>query len=571
MPTNYPEDTPDFPTTPELPHDPLDRPCPFITFYSFKGGVGRSMALINVAGILAARGFRVLVIDLDLEAPGLSFLARHAAPNPETSQQEGFIDCLLDAIDRTDDADLFRLPPSEAINRFCAPYPLPDTFNPSPGASLHIMPAGRLANDYAKRLERLGLGNLYRDGVGLSLIMVFKQKIQDGRRFDYVFIDSRTGFSDESGICTRDLADALVVLSGLNTQNVEGTARFLGALRRTADLPDARPRSPLTVVLSPVPNGEDALVDERETVAAQKFTEAWGGPIAVDLHIPYHPMLALTEDPHIFRRRKGHLFDAYRRLEQQLRIMLGDTWEPWAERARVALVAEDYQRAEANLRRARLLADPEHSTVWIDRFANRLTIRSKALAAPEAEALYAFIIEHASQPAREALADHLGNYAIFLWEERKDTAAEAIYRRALAAEPRDHTHLGNFGGFLLATGRIAEGLTTVDDALALRGTEAIRNALDAECWMYLLCCAPPERRPEALTRLRDLIETYGIRTGTWDFTEVIAQATQLGHPDAAWLPLLADVLASRQLPAALADWPAWQAAKPEPKPEPPAA
>ena len=39
----------------------------FITFYSFKGGVGRSMALINTAGILAGqRGFRVLVLDLDL-------------------------------------------------------------------------------------------------------------------------------------------------------------------------------------------------------------------------------------------------------------------------------------------------------------------------------------------------------------------------------------------------------------------------------------------------------------------------------------------------------------------------
>ena len=43
----------------------------FFTFYSFKGGVGRSMALANVADILARRGLRVLVIDFDLEAPGL--------------------------------------------------------------------------------------------------------------------------------------------------------------------------------------------------------------------------------------------------------------------------------------------------------------------------------------------------------------------------------------------------------------------------------------------------------------------------------------------------------------------
>jgi hypothetical protein len=46
-----------------------------ITFYSFKGGTGRTMALANVACLLGAaaapRGGRVLAVDWDLEAPGL--------------------------------------------------------------------------------------------------------------------------------------------------------------------------------------------------------------------------------------------------------------------------------------------------------------------------------------------------------------------------------------------------------------------------------------------------------------------------------------------------------------------
>ncbi|MEM6301295.1 MAG: AAA family ATPase, partial [Pseudomonadota bacterium] len=42
-----------------------------VTFYSFKGGVGRSMAMMNVASELVAAGRRVLVVDFDLEAPGL--------------------------------------------------------------------------------------------------------------------------------------------------------------------------------------------------------------------------------------------------------------------------------------------------------------------------------------------------------------------------------------------------------------------------------------------------------------------------------------------------------------------
>src|SRR5580698_5889469 len=42
-----------------------------VTFYSYKGGTGRTMALANVAWILAANGHRVLVADWDLESPGL--------------------------------------------------------------------------------------------------------------------------------------------------------------------------------------------------------------------------------------------------------------------------------------------------------------------------------------------------------------------------------------------------------------------------------------------------------------------------------------------------------------------
>ena len=59
----------------DLPDDlsPVDRrESPIITFYSYKGGVGRSMAVANVA-VLLSRDFNrdVVVVDWDLEAPGL--------------------------------------------------------------------------------------------------------------------------------------------------------------------------------------------------------------------------------------------------------------------------------------------------------------------------------------------------------------------------------------------------------------------------------------------------------------------------------------------------------------------
>src|SRR6201995_579186 len=42
-----------------------------VTFYSYKGGTGRTMALSNVAWILASNGLKVLVVDWDLDSPGL--------------------------------------------------------------------------------------------------------------------------------------------------------------------------------------------------------------------------------------------------------------------------------------------------------------------------------------------------------------------------------------------------------------------------------------------------------------------------------------------------------------------
>src|SRR5882724_4529156 len=52
-----------------------------VTFYSYKGGTGRTLALANVAALLAQWGHRVLCVDWDLEAPGLHlYFDRYAPP-----------------------------------------------------------------------------------------------------------------------------------------------------------------------------------------------------------------------------------------------------------------------------------------------------------------------------------------------------------------------------------------------------------------------------------------------------------------------------------------------------------
>src|SRR5882757_480564 len=69
-----------------------------VTFYSYKGGVGRSSTLANVAVLLARWGYRVLAIDWDLEAPGLHYYFKEAMPEEPAG---GVIDLAHDFLNKT--------------------------------------------------------------------------------------------------------------------------------------------------------------------------------------------------------------------------------------------------------------------------------------------------------------------------------------------------------------------------------------------------------------------------------------------------------------------------------------
>ena len=127
------------------PDKPLGK---ILSFYSYKGGTGRSLTLANVAWVLASNGKRVLAIDWDFEAPGLH---RYFAPflhDPGLAQTDGLIEFVRDFADAAvtptaddpaetehswyeDWADLSRVAVS-------IDYPFKE-----PGASTSSRPAGR--------------------------------------------------------------------------------------------------------------------------------------------------------------------------------------------------------------------------------------------------------------------------------------------------------------------------------------------------------------------------------------------------------------------------------------------
>lgn len=233
-----------------------------ITFYSYKGGVGRSLALANVAWILAANGFRVLAIDWDLEAPGLLSFFRPFLDDPTGASMRGMIDLLQD----------------HAISAASASVPGPRDIEilsylqsvkwafPGPGY-LDLMSAGRNDPSYDVRVGTFDWEAFYRKLGGAVFLDRLRAHLRE--EYDYVLIDSRAGLSDAGALSTIALPDTLVVCFMLTTQIMEGcaaTARSIVEQRRRGD--------PIRIVPVPtrVERAEKDLLD-RGFAQAQRLFE----------------------------------------------------------------------------------------------------------------------------------------------------------------------------------------------------------------------------------------------------------------------------------------------------------
>jgi hypothetical protein len=202
------------------------------TFYSYKGGTGRSMALANFAWILAACGKRVLVIDWDLEAPGLHRYFRPFLVDPDLFETDGLIDTFwslaASALERAPSGEKRAVPEGsaevaeafeDATRRLDWKFPL--------DGSIDFIGAGRQGGTYSERVNTFDWKRFYELG-GASVLTTAKAYL---RAYEWVLIDSRTGVSDTSGICTIQMPDIVVACFTLNRQSIDGVAAILRSIR----------------------------------------------------------------------------------------------------------------------------------------------------------------------------------------------------------------------------------------------------------------------------------------------------------------------------------------------------
>ena len=236
-----------------------------ISFYSYKGGVGRTMTLANIAWILASNGKRVLAIDWHLDAPGLH---RYFGPFLEDRllvESQGVIDFLIDytqqVITPEQPSDGDWLDSSANILRYAVSL----NWDFPSGGSLDFVPAGRQSGAYPVSVNAFNWPNFYERLGGAAFLEAVKRRMRE--EYDYILIDSAPGIGHASGIATVRMPDSLVVCSTFNRQCLAGG----GAVARSvmAQRPD-RP-IPIFPALGRVNLGEKTLLDMGRQVAWSEF------------------------------------------------------------------------------------------------------------------------------------------------------------------------------------------------------------------------------------------------------------------------------------------------------------
>ena len=280
-----------------------------ITFYSYKGGTGRSMALANVAWILANNGQKVLAIDWDLEAPGLHRYFEPFLADATLENSTGVIDFVLEFATAAVSSNS-----AEASSDWFLPYAnllahatsVQGDFQG--GGSLDFVPAGRQDAAYAARVNSFNWQQFYeRLGGGVLLEQV---KLWLRSRYDYILIDSRTGVSDTSGVCTVQMPDDVVVCVTLNRQSIFGAGTSAVSIFNQRKKPDGSP----SVKIWPVPMRIEFAEKERLEAAQALMRARFAGlmphltPDDEDrywgkIEVPDHPFYAYEEALAVFGDR----------------------------------------------------------------------------------------------------------------------------------------------------------------------------------------------------------------------------------------------------------------------------
>jgi hypothetical protein len=261
--------------------------APRIVFFSIKGGVGRSTAMAATAWSLAQTGKRVLILDLDLESPGLSTSLLPADRRPKY----GITDWLVEDLVSNGDEVFENMVASSGLSH---------------DGDIYVVPAhGAESGEYVSKL-----GRAWMPKVGASGQESWSQRLQrliteleERWTPDVILIDSRAGIDEVASACVTDLGANLVLLFALDgDQTWSGYSILFRHWRTTAVVREIRERLQIVGALIPELGGADYAIGLREAAwslfADELYDELPAGTTAtgdlwsfdsVDESAPHYP------------------------------------------------------------------------------------------------------------------------------------------------------------------------------------------------------------------------------------------------------------------------------------------
>lgn len=182
---------------------------PRATFYGIKGGVGRSTALALFARHLAERGKNVLVLDLDLESPGIGSLLLPTDAFPASGLVDWFVE---DAVGSADAALLDEL---TAVSPLAA----------AAQGQIRIAPAHGLGETaYLPKLARVTLDVRKQNGMESFSVRLHRlvESLEQHWKPDVVLLDSRAGLHDVAAVSLTRLGALSLLFAANGEQTWQG-------------------------------------------------------------------------------------------------------------------------------------------------------------------------------------------------------------------------------------------------------------------------------------------------------------------------------------------------------------
>jgi cellulose biosynthesis protein BcsQ len=188
-----------------------------VAFHSFKGGVGRTVHAVAMADAIARRGGHVLLIDADLEAPGITWMHK-----TQGGQLDFCYEDFLALLQGSEDGGS-----SAAVDIAAAYLPNQQVGRFATGGRVTVVPASRRAQLGPPRIEP---ADLLTPGRAPYFLTEALAALAARAGADTVVVDLRAGASELSAPILLDPRVQRVFVTTLSHQSLAGTEALLKQL-----------------------------------------------------------------------------------------------------------------------------------------------------------------------------------------------------------------------------------------------------------------------------------------------------------------------------------------------------